>query len=181
MLASSATTGFPPIVSANARVLILGTLPSRKSLEYRQYYGHPQNQFWRIMGELFAAGPELPYAERVEVLCRCGVAVWDVLRSSVRPGSLDASIDTTPARPNSFSALLLQYPEIRTICFNGRKAEQLFQQLGTEIIGNAANELSYLSLPSTSPAHAAMSFEDKLLRWTAVKDAVERSTTTRGE
>ena len=94
------TTGFAPIVAPDASVLVLGSLPSRKSLAQRQYYGHPQNAFWRIMGDLFGAGPTQAYDARKEILMHNGIAVWDVLAASIRPGSLDASIDADTARAN---------------------------------------------------------------------------------
>ena len=78
---NSVARGFPPIAAADAGVLILGSLPSQLSLQKQEYYGNPQNAFWRVMGELFDAGPELPYAERADRLVRSGIAVWDVLRS----------------------------------------------------------------------------------------------------
>ena len=170
----SESVGFAPIYDGNARALILGSLPSTRSLELQQYFAHPRNQFWMIMGELFAAGPEIPYPDRVKILMRQGVAVWDVLRSSVRPGSLDASIVNETARPNDFLWLFGECPGIRTVLFNGRKSETLFQQLSRDNLDGAQNDLSYVSLPSTSPAHAAMSLEEKLIRWTKVKEAVGR-------
>lgn len=171
MIDKSRQDGFPPVVCDESKVLILGSLPSRKSIELQQYYGHPQNQFWRIMGELFGAGPNRPYGDRVNVLLRSGVAVWDVLESSVRRGSMDASIDASNASANDFAAFLASYSNIHTICFNGRKSEQLFQRLAHSAAAQAENDLSYVSLPSTSPAHAAMSFAEKLERWNTVRDA----------
>ncbi|MFQ6006363.1 MAG: DNA-deoxyinosine glycosylase, partial [Woeseia sp.] len=85
--------GFRPIAAPDATVLILGSLPSRKSIEASEYYAHPQNAFWRIMGELFGACPVLPYAARAAVLKANGIALWDVLAQSVRQGSLDSNID----------------------------------------------------------------------------------------
>ena len=96
----ASSTGFPPIVDPDATVLILGSLPSRKSLEASEYYAHPQNAFWRIMGEFFGAGPDVPYAKRTVLLKRNNIAVWDVLASSDRPGSMDSDIDIATARPN---------------------------------------------------------------------------------
>lgn len=174
MSADAHSLGFPPIACATSRVLILGSLPSRKSIEEQQYYAHPRNQFWRIMGELFDAGPDHPYQQRVKILLRSGIAVWDVLRSSVRPGSMDASIDMSTARGNDFCTFLARHPSIHTVCFNGRKSEQLFQRLALATAAQPKNDLSYLSLPSSSPAHAAMSFAEKLERWAAVRDAASK-------
>jgi TDG/mug DNA glycosylase family protein len=166
------SVGFAPVYDRNARVLVLGSLPSVKSLEVQQYYAHPRNQFWMIMGVLFSAGPDISYQDRVKILMVKGVAVWDVLRSSVRPGSLDASIDEETARPNDFPWLFRECRGIRTVFFNGRKSEALFQQLNCDDFDGRENDLSYVSLPSTSPAHAAMSLEEKLIRWTEVKEVI---------
>jgi len=160
--------GFPPILGDGARVLVLGSLPSVASIEKNQYYGHPQNAFWRIMGELFGAGPDLPYEQRKAILIGAHVAVWDVLESSVRPGSMDADIEPSTARPNDFGKLFRDQPRIGHICFNGRTAAKFFQQLVAPVIENGSNSRQYETLPSTSPANAAMSFADKLEHWRIV-------------
>ena len=170
---SELTTGFSPLVSPNATVLVLGTLPSRKSLEFGQYYGHPQNAFWKIMGELFGAHRELPYEERTRHLLARGVAVWDVLAASVRPGSMDADIDIGTAKPNDFDRLFNAYPDIGLVCFNGRTAERLYMTHVAPAIENRSNRLRFHALPSTSPAYAAMSFEEKLDAWQIVSQATQ--------
>jgi hypoxanthine-DNA glycosylase len=162
------TSGFPPVVGAQARVLILGTLPSRRSLELSQYYGHPRNAFWRIMGVLFGAGPEVPYAERTRRVAAAGVAIWDVLAASVRPGSMDAAIDLATASANDIEGFLGSHPYIRLVCFNGRTAESLFRRLVAPNLEKGSNVPRYETLPSTSPAFAAMSFEEKLERWKVI-------------
>lgn len=159
------TSGFPPVVGEHARVLILGTLPSRRSLELSQYYGHPRNAFWRIMGVLFDAGPDVPYDERTRRVAAAGVAIWDVLDASVRPGSMDAAIDLSTARANDFAAFLASRPDIRLVCFNGKTAESLFRRLVAPNLEKGSNVQRFETLPSTSPAFAAMSFEEKLERW----------------
>ena len=88
----SPVQSFPPIVSPQSKLLILGSMPGEASLKAGQYYAHPRNAFWHIMGELFGAGPSLPYQERVATLQSIGVALWDSLQACIRPGSLDASI-----------------------------------------------------------------------------------------
>jgi hypoxanthine-DNA glycosylase len=148
---------------------VLGTLPSRKSLAVREYYANPQNAFWRIMGELFDAGPDLPYAERVRRLTLCGVAVWDVLASSVREGSLDAAIRTDTAMGNDFATFLRRYPDIATICFNGKKAAELFGRLAAAPALRQYAEKNRVILPSTSPAHAAMTYAEKCRQWSVVR------------
>jgi hypoxanthine-DNA glycosylase len=163
--------GFPPLASDGVRVLVLGSLPGRKSLAEREYYAHPRNAFWRIMGRLFDAGPELPYPERATRLAQARVAVWDVLAASVRPGSLDSSIDLDTARCNDFEDFFERYPEIATLCFNGKKAADLFARLAPRPVLQHYAESARLVLPSTSPAYAAMPFAEKLGRWSIVRTA----------
>src|SRR5690606_38788127 len=103
---------FPPIARRDARVLILGTAPSLQSLARRQFYGHPQNAFWRIMGELFDAGLELPYSQRKRRLTAQGIAVWDVLAECERPGSMDHDIAAASIRPNDFATFFAQHRRI---------------------------------------------------------------------
>ncbi len=152
--------GFPPIAGGDATVLVLGSLPGRKSLSEQEYYAHPQNAFWPIMHEIFDISGS--YTERCERLVRNQVAVWDVLQASVRPGSLDADIQPETANANDFETFLHHHPRIRGIAFNGRKAEQLFRNL---VSIESAPELRQIVMPSTSPAYAAMSFAGKLELW----------------
>ncbi len=157
----TSSTGFPPIAGSDARILILGSLPSRCSLEVSQYYAHPRNAFWRIMEAL--VGAEGDYPARCRALTAAGIAVWDVLQSSVRPGSLDADIRLDTARPNDFAAFFDRHPGVRRVGLNGRKAEELYRRLVLPELTLPAQEL--IALPSTSPAHAAMSFDKKLEIW----------------
>jgi hypoxanthine-DNA glycosylase len=126
------------------------------------------------MGELFGAGPEQDYVERQARLTRAGIAVWDVLASSVRPGSMDASIDIASAAPNDFRSLLAAEPEIRLVCFNGQAAARLFDRLVAPKLENGSNKLETRTLPSTSPAFAAMSFDQKLRHWDIVAAAASK-------
>lgn len=161
-----ALASFPPIARADARVLILGSMPGVASLEARRYYAHPRNAFWPIMGELFGAGPGLPYPQRCERLLTAGVAVWDVLRQCRRAGSLDAAIDPASEVANDLAGLLARCSQIARIAFNGQKAETAFRRYVLPTLGNAtAGGLSLVRLPSTSPAHASRSFEEKLSAW----------------
>jgi hypoxanthine-DNA glycosylase len=169
---SEPTAGFPPIARADAKVLVLGTLPSRMSVELGQYYGHPQNAFWKIMGRLFGAHRELTYESRREILKASRVAVWDVLASSVRPGSMDADIDASTAVTNDFNRLFDEHREIELVCFNGRTAEKLFLRHVAPGLENRSNRLRYQALPSTSPAYASMSFDEKLRAWRTVSDTI---------
>ena len=162
------STGFPPIAGASAKVLILGSLPSVKSIEAFEYYAHPQNAFWRIMGELFAAGPDIPYIKRVELLQRNNIAVWDVLASSVRPGSMDADIEESSASPNDFAAFFKANPEISLVCFNGQTAARTFEKLVLSAHASLLQDIRFKTLPSTSPAFASMSFDEKVRKWSIV-------------
>ena len=154
-------------------MLVLGSLPSVKSAELSQYYGHPRNAFWPIMGALFGAGSSLPYNERKQILVENRVAVWDVLASSVRPGSMDAAIDSASAKPNDFSNLFSFHQGIHTVFFNGQAAATLFKSLVAPTLENRSNRRTYQALPSTSPAHAAMRFEQKLAAWRQVAIAAK--------
>ena len=168
-----ASSGFAPIADPGIRVLILGSLPSRRSIAAGQYYGHPQNAFWRIMGELVGAGPDRPYAQRTARLLAAGIGVWDVLQSSIRPGSMDADIDLQSAKPNDFGRFLEEHPEIGRICFNGRKAADLFRRMDCSSDPATGNGMEFITLPSTSPAFAAMALEEKITRWSVVIEPVE--------
>lgn len=159
---------FPPIADAHVRVLILGSLPGQVSLQRQQYYAQPQNAFWKIMGRLFGAGPELPYEERVQRLVRNGIALWDVCAAAQRPGSLDASIVHSSVVPNDIASFIEAHPGVGLICFNGGKAAELYRRLVLPGLPATVCAIRYETLPSTSPAHAAMPFEEKLTRWAAI-------------
>ncbi len=156
--------GFPPIAREDARVLVLGSLPSRASLQAQQYYAHPRNAFWKIMYAI--AGAAGSYASRCQSLQERGIAVWDVLSSSVRPGSLDADIDMTSAVPNDFERFFAGHRDIRLVCFNGRKAQQMFERNVQH--SRPTGEFEFAALPSTSPAHASLTLEEKLEIWRGI-------------
>jgi hypoxanthine-DNA glycosylase len=147
-------------------VLILGTVPSRRSLELHQSYGHAQNVFWPLMGELFDAGPELPYAERIARLQRRGIGIWDVLRQCERPGSLDSSIVRASEVPNAIPWLLQRHAGIRAIALNGGKAQQAFRRhIVPQLNAALSARVELLALPSTSPANASVPRAEKRRRW----------------
>lgn len=149
-------------------MLILGSMPGVASLEADAYYAHPRNVFWPIMGELFGAGPELPYAERCERLQAAGVAVWDVLRECRREGSLDASIEPDTEQANDLAGLFARWPRIDRVVFNGQKAEAAFRRhVAATLSGEVVDRLTLVRAPSTSPAYASLSFEEKLAAWHA--------------
>lgn len=157
---------FPPQVAPGCVLLILGTVPSVRSLELRQSYGHRHNLFWPFMGELFDAGPELPYAERIARLQRRGIGIWDVLECCERPGSLDSAIVRGSEVANDIPGLLQVQPGIRAIALNGGKAQQSFRRHVVPQFDTAMRErVALLDLPSTSPANASIPRALKLERW----------------
>lgn len=162
--------GFPPVLGALPRILILGSMPGRASLQQQQYYALPRNSFWPIMGDLFGVGFELPYAQRVDGLANLGIALWDVLAACYRPGSLDSAISEKSIELNDFAGLYRVAPSIAHICFNGRKAADLYRRRVVPELQAAAAEISCRTLPSTSPAHAARSYQQKLDEWSVVRE-----------
>ena len=162
-------TGFEPIAAPDARVLILGSLPSIQSLQKHEYYGNPQNAFWRVMGELFGAGPDIPYANRTEKLKRLRIAVWDVLLSANRPGSMDAAIDLASATPNDFQMFYDEHPMLELLCFNGKKAAELYERLVAPQGISTIDNINFRTMPSTSPAYASMKLDEKTRHWSAIR------------
>ncbi len=154
---------FAPIADRNARVLILGSMPGERSLAARQYYAHPQNAFWRILCELLGIDRAATYAERIRALKAARIALWDVLHSCVREGSLDATIEAETA--NDFAAFFSAHPSIGRVYFNGAKAEASFRR---HVLPALLTRLRYARLPSTSPAHASLPYARKLAAWRAI-------------
>jgi double-stranded uracil-DNA glycosylase len=167
------SSGFDAVASATARVLILGSLPGRVSLEKRQYYAQPQNAFWRLMGQQFDFRADLPYSRRLGELKKNRIALWDVCASAHRPGSLDAAIDTATVRPNDFAAFFARHRAVSTVFFNCGKAESLYKRLVLPILPADLRPLTYTLLPSTSPAHASLSMAAKLRCWSSLRSAIE--------
>ncbi len=177
---NAAARGFPPIADAGARLLILGSLPGQASLAAGQYYAQPRNAFWRILGELLGAGPDIDYEARAETLRRAGIALWDVCAAAERPGSLDASIRRDSVVVNDFAAFLRAHPRIALLAFNGATAAELYRRRVLPALPSDAAALPTLCLPSTSPAHAGMPYAAKRAAWaTALHRAgVPASTST---
>ena len=161
---------FPPIQNRDARVLVLGSMPGAASLLAGRYYAYEHNAFWKIMGALFDAGPDIAYEKRIILLKCAGVAVWDVLESCVREGSLDSAIDEASMVPNDFQAFFKAHPRIGHVFFNGAMAETSFRRYVRPHLPDSG--LRFTRLPSTSPAHAVRDFETKLKAWRAVADAL---------
>ena len=153
---------FPPIIGEGAHTLVLGNMPSVMSLAAHQYYANPRNAFWRIMGDLFGVDAGAPYDNRVTVLREHGIAVWDVLKSCRRVGSLDSAVESESMVPNDFRNFFDGHREIQRVFFNGAAAAKNFNRLV-----RVAPDLRYQRLPSTSPAQT-MSYADKLADWRVV-------------
>ncbi len=152
---------FPPIVNDHAEILILGTMPGAMSLMKQEYYAHKQNAFWKIMYSVFSALPVSEnFEEKVALIQQHKIALWDVLENCEREGSLDTNIKNH--KENDILELLLEYPKIKTIVFNGKQSEKYFLKKFGVIDG-----IRYFQMPSTSPAHT-MKFEDKLKLWATV-------------
>lgn len=161
---------FPPVLCVEPKVLLLGSMPGRRSLEMCQYYAHPRNQFWTIMGSICKAGLDLPYLERLIVLQETGIALWDVLQTCERDGSLDGSIQKKSEVANDLPGLLKNYPSIRAIGFNGGKAWTVFRRLVQPALKPIVRDrLKFISLPSTSPANAGIPLAEKLKRWQEIQ------------
>jgi hypoxanthine-DNA glycosylase len=156
--------GLAPIAPRNARLLVLGSFPGGASLAAGQYYAHPRNHFWPILGALWGVAlPALPYRSRLAELRRRGVALWDVYAACVREGSLDSAIEQ--ARPNDLAGLVARLPRLALIAHNGGESARSMRV-------TAALGVPVVRLPSTSPANASWSFERKLAAW---REAFERA------
>lgn len=160
---------FPPLVGRNPRVLVLGSMPGRASLDAGQYYAHPRNAFWPIMQALVGAGPELDYAQRTRRLTNAGVALWDVLACCERLGSLDTAIAVHTEQPNAVAELIAAHNSVRAVFLNGGKSMSAFRRHIIPAIDPARlSELHIEQLPSTSPANARLSIADKISAWRVV-------------
>ena len=175
---------FPPVLSATPSKLILGSMPGKRSLQDNQYYAHPRNAFWPIMCTLLNSNKNHPekgrlrsdrvstekmYAERLITLKKANIALWDVLQACTRASSLDSDIVESTIVVNDFAALLTKHKTIKHIYFNGAKAEQLYKRHVIPTLGEQEKCLPMTRLPSTSPAHAAMRFEDKMQIWEIIR------------
>ncbi|EAR11188.1 DNA-deoxyinosine glycosylase [Reinekea blandensis] len=145
------------------RVLVLGSMPGVASLTAVQYYAHPRNAFWPIMADFFGFDRDAPYDDRLAALLAKRVALWDVLQSCVRPGSLDSAIERDSMVPNPIDSWMATQPSLQTVLLNGGRAATEFRRYFKAILSNPNIEV--VTLPSTSPAYAAMRFEEKRDRW----------------
>jgi hypoxanthine-DNA glycosylase len=157
-------------VDRQARVLVLGTLPGEESLRRVEYYAHPRNLFWPIVFALFGQTPALGYSDRLAFLAAHRIALWDVCEVGEREASADSSIRLE--QPNAIARLLDDHPSIRAVAFNGSGARRLYDRHFRRRAG-----LTYLALPSTSPAHARIGFAEKLVRWEALREVLDEPAT----
>lgn len=162
---------FPPIEDARARVLVLGSMPGAASLAAGRYYAHPRNLFWPIVCDLLGADPALPYASRARLLKAGGIALWDVLETCAREGSLDSAIDDATVVANDFATFYRRHPRIERVFFNGAKAESAYRRHVAAAVRTLGRPRIYVRLPSTSPAHAALPFARKRDAWRAIVTA----------
>ena len=157
---------FPPVDNPDANVLILGSMPGEASLRAGEYYAHPRNHFWRLMAAIIALDPAAPYGQRIRALQSSGIALWDVLHSCTRVGSLDSNIDKASQVANDFAPFFARHIKITHVFFNGAAAEQLYRSRVLPVI--KLRHIEYLRLPSSSPANASLTFERKLDAWKAI-------------
>ena len=159
--------GFPPVYREDARLLILGSMPSVESLHQSFYYAHPRNCFWPMLAQILGEEKPAGIEDKKAMLIRHKIALWDTVYSCLREGSLDSAIRS--AEPNDFEALYQSCPNIRTVIFNGAAAQQLYQRL----VSRNDARFSFLRMPSTSPAYT-LKYENKLSAWQqAVKEALK--------
>ena len=146
--------------------LVLGSLPGKLSLQQKEYYANPRNAFWRIMASLYSFDPNLPYLDRLNLLKQQHVGLWDTISEARRPGSLDSSIDSKTIRVNQLHQLICEHSSLSQIIFNGQTSAKVFRQQVVPLIPQPRlQRLQLVTCPSTSPAFASMSFEEKLDRW----------------
>jgi TDG/mug DNA glycosylase family protein len=173
--ATNRVHSFPPLAAPDATRLILGSMPGVASLAAQQYYAHPRNAFWHVVEAALGLPAALPYEQRCEQLTRRGIAVWDVLKTCTRSGSLDSAIDTDSIITNDFAGFFKKHPHIELICFNGTKAEAIWRRHVARTLPESIAVLPTLRLPSTSPAHASLSLTQKVAGWQNVLNPTHQS------
>jgi hypoxanthine-DNA glycosylase len=165
------SVGFAPLARADARLLILGTLPSQASLAARRYYAHPHNAFWPILAALLGFDAAAPYATRVAALLEARIAVWDVCGVAARAGSLDSALVRASIQPNDFAGFFKGHRAVARVAFNGATAAALYRRLVVPDLPAAFAALAQIRLPSTSPAHARIARAEKQRLWAAALGA----------
>lgn len=155
---------FPPFAAKSADKLILGSIPGEESLRQQQYYAHPRNMFWKIMGTIFDFDPAIPYEDRISKLLENRIALWDTVHNCHRPGSMDS--DIRQEEPNDFETFFKEYSGIKRVFFNGQTAHRLFMKHTRTM---KLPDVEFHVLPSTSPANASVSFAAKAEAWKTIK------------
>lgn len=159
----SKVESFHPSIDARSRILILGSIPGVKSIKEQQYYANPRNQFWRIIYSIFSTPLDQDYNDRIFFIRKKGIALWDVISTCYREGSLDSNIENETV--NNFRGLFDNYPNLKLVAFNGTKAFEVYKKR----VGFDLTRVDYKLLPSTSPAYT-MKFESKLKEWETIAD-----------
>lgn len=167
---SDVLTGFDCIADENSEILILGSMPGVASLQQQEYYAHPRNAFWKIMQSLYQIPSEADYSQRLKQLKDCKIALWDVAQQCVRSGSLDSNIKQDSVQANDFKRLFERNSRIRQVYFNGAKSAELYKKKVLEELGAPFESIKYTQLPSTSPANARLSLEQKIAAWQQLLD-----------
>ncbi|MFC3122649.1 DNA-deoxyinosine glycosylase [Agaribacter flavus] len=158
-------SSFNSVSRADAQILILGSMPGKASLEQAQYYAHPRNAFWSIMGQLLGFPTSLDYKTRLQMLIDKRVALWDVMKHCERHSSLDSDIVESSVVANDFHEFLTQHKAIQLIALNGKKAEQSFHRYVWRDLAGMFSNIEVVGLPSTSPANARMTLQEKTDYW----------------
>jgi len=171
---------FSAICDSTTHTLVLGTMPGVASINASEYYAHQRNAFWPIMMAItteasadYALPKQVDYPARITQLLNSGIGLWDVLAECEREGSLDSAIKSDSVVVNDFVALLVQYPRISTIAFNGKAAQKLFKRHVTPMLAHSnvnTETIRWLDLPSTSPAMASLSLDQKYEKWRTALD-----------
>ena len=154
-------SSFAPIENSEISILILGSIPGDRSIAMQEYYGHPQNRFWKMLAHITGKPEPASYAEKKALLLQSGIGLWDVARTADREGSMDSAIRNET--PNDIDMFLDCHPHISTIVFNGRKAENMFRKFFS---GRPC--ITYCIMPSTSPANAAYSLDELCRIWSGI-------------
>jgi len=161
---------FAPVIGKHPRILILGSMPGVASLDAVQYYAHPRNVFWPIMAELFSIDASADYAQRIVQIAQKPVVLWDTLKSCYRPGSLDSAITRDSVEANDIPELLEEFTQIKAVACNGASSANYFRKL---VLPQISPSIELLQMPSTSPANAAMNFEQKLAVWRRLLEFID--------
>lgn len=174
MVSSDIADSFLPILSDRSqyppKVMILGSSPGKASLQQQQYYAHPRNSFWWIMSQVLSFESAVEYECRLELLRQSGILLWDVLRQCERKGSLDVNIKRQSEKANDIELVLKKHDTISVIFFNGKASYSIFKR---HFLASSFKQVECIVLPSTSPAHASMSWKEKLESWRVIKQYLD--------